>query len=171
MKKIEKIAFGGGCHWCTEGVFLSLIGIQKVEQGWIASTNKNESFSEAVIVHFEPKIISLNDLIEIHLYTHSSTSNHSRRDKYRSAVYTFSPEQKKEAKNILVALQNDFEEKIITQVLDFVSFKLNIPEQLNYFYSNTEKPFCETHIKPKLSLLMKKHAVLLNQEKIKALKL
>jgi peptide-methionine (S)-S-oxide reductase len=26
----NKIDLGGGCHWCTEGVFESLIGINKV---------------------------------------------------------------------------------------------------------------------------------------------
>jgi peptide-methionine (S)-S-oxide reductase len=34
----DKIALGGGCHWCTEAVFQSLKGVQKVEQGYVAST-------------------------------------------------------------------------------------------------------------------------------------
>jgi peptide methionine sulfoxide reductase MsrA len=29
----SKIGLGGGCHWCTEGVFESLIGVTKVNQG------------------------------------------------------------------------------------------------------------------------------------------
>ena len=43
---IQKIAFGGGCHWCTEAVFQSLIGVQNVAQGWVQSTDENDSFSE-----------------------------------------------------------------------------------------------------------------------------
>ena len=69
----SKIGLGGGCHWCTEGVFESLLGIAYVNQGWIASNGEN---SEADEVYFDPAVISLSDLIEIHLYTHASRSNH-----------------------------------------------------------------------------------------------
>ena len=89
-----KIAFGGGCHWCTEAVFQQLKGVIRVEQGFVASVNEYQSFSEAVIVHFNPSIIPLKILVEIHLYTHKSTSNHSMRSKYRSAIYYFTDEEK-----------------------------------------------------------------------------
>ena len=90
---LKKIALGGGCHWCTEAVFQSLKGVVSVEQGYIASLVKHSAFSEGVIVHFNANIISLKTLIEIHLYTHKSTSNHSMREKYRSAIYVFSKSQ------------------------------------------------------------------------------
>ena len=48
---LNKIALGGSCHWCTEAVFQSLLGVKKVEQGYVASTNENSSFSEAIVVH------------------------------------------------------------------------------------------------------------------------
>ena len=76
-----KIGFGGGCHWCTEAVFQSLIGVETVEQGYIASEDDMTSFSEAIIVHFNQEEITLKALIEIHLFTHKSTSNHSMRSK------------------------------------------------------------------------------------------
>jgi peptide-methionine (S)-S-oxide reductase len=69
----SRIGLGGGCHWCTEGVFESLIGISKVNQGWIASSGEHFHFSEAIEVYFDPAIISLSDLIEIHLYTHTTS--------------------------------------------------------------------------------------------------
>ena len=90
---MDKIGFGGGCHWCTEGVFQSLIGVNHVDQGWISSEVPNDNYSEGVIVNFDPQVISLHVLVEIHLLTHSSTSNHSMRDKYRSAVYTYDQSQ------------------------------------------------------------------------------
>ncbi|WP_439128426.1 peptide-methionine (S)-S-oxide reductase [Polaribacter sp.] len=151
--ELKKIAFGGGCHWCTEAVFQSLIGIEKVAQGWVASTNKNSSFSEAVIVEFNKKI-DIKTLIEIHLNTHKSTKNHAMRNKYRSAIYYFSLAQKEECEQILIDLQTDFSNKIITQILPFHKFKPSSVEYQNYYKTNPEKPFCKKYINPKLNFLI-----------------
>ena len=139
--KPSKIALGGGCHWCTEAVFQSLIGVVKVEQGYVASVKENSNFSEAIIVHFYPKEISLQTLIEIHLHTHNSSSNHSMREKYRSAVYTFSDEQELESIRIIESLQKIFYNKLITKVYPFVSFKASREAIQNYYQKNPNKPF------------------------------
>ena len=166
----SKIALGGGCHWCTEAVFQSLIGVSKVEQGFVASTGDNNTFSEAVIVHFNSKDISLKTLVAIHLYTHKSTSNHSMRTKYRSAVYTFFEAQKQEAEQILESLQKQFENKLTTKVLPFESFKASREQIQNYYFNNPEKPFCESFINPKLKVLLNQFSNAVNQEKLKHLK-
>ncbi|EPR73934.1 Peptide methionine sulfoxide reductase MsrA [Winogradskyella psychrotolerans RS-3] len=154
MDRPTKIAFGGGCHWCTEAVFQSLKGVYNVEQGFIASTEENSSFSEAVILHYNSESISLQVLIEIHLRTHQSTSAHSMRDKYRSAIYYFSKAQKAEAKTLLQTFQPEFENKLITEVYPFSEFKASREAIQNYYQKNPEKPFCERFINPKLRLLL-----------------
>ncbi|MBU2940563.1 peptide-methionine (S)-S-oxide reductase [Lacinutrix sp. C3R15] len=157
-----KIAFGGGCHWCTEAVFQSLKGVKKVAQGFVASTDKNASFSEAVMVHFNPEEISLKILTEIHLLTHKSTSNHSMREKYRSAIYTFSKIQQEKVLGLIADFQTAFNHKIITQVLPFSAFKASREAIQNYYIKNPEKPFCKKYIHPKLTLLSKKYAKHIN---------
>lgn len=121
---VEKIGFGGGCHWCTEAYFQSLKGVEKVEQGWISSMPPNDTFSEAVIVHYDPTIIPLKILTGVHLFTHASTKMHSFREKYRSAVYVFDDETDKIQK-MIAEYQSYFDEQIITQALLFCQFKLN----------------------------------------------
>ncbi|MFT5821109.1 MAG: peptide-methionine (S)-S-oxide reductase [Crocinitomix sp.] len=153
---IDKIGFGGGCHWCTEGVFNSLIGIEKVEQGWIKGRHADSYYSEAVIVYFNPNRISLIDLIEIHLHTHACTSAHSMRSKYRSAIYTFSIIQERSSNEIVKDFQCDFSAEIITEVLEFENFKLNREDLLDYFYTRPDAPFCQNYIYPKLKLLGEK---------------
>lgn len=150
---MEKIGLGGGCHWCTEGVFQSVKGISKVDQGWIQSKGEYQNESEAVIVDFDPLEISLYEIIKIHLQTHACTSNHSMREKYRSAIYTFNENQAKLAELILKKLASDFDERIITRVLQYSFFRLNEERFLNYYQNNPEAPFCKTYIRPKLELL------------------
>ncbi|MCL7762472.1 peptide-methionine (S)-S-oxide reductase [Polaribacter sp. Z014] len=164
--ELTKIAFGSGCHWCTEAVFQTLIGVEKVEQGWVASIEKNNTFSEAVIVHFDLEKINLKTLIEIHLLTHKSTSNHSMRTKYRSAVYYFTHQQKEKSLKIIEKLQVSFKDKIITKVLTFKEFKPNTAEFQNYYQSNPDKPFCKNYINPKLTFLLQKFSKNIDKRKV-----
>ncbi|TDQ08266.1 peptide-methionine (S)-S-oxide reductase [Pedobacter metabolipauper] len=163
---MDKIGFGGSCHWCTEAIFQSLKGTGEVLQGWISVSGEPDLLSEAVIVEFDPAVISLNSLIEIHLHTHSCTSVHSMRDKYRSAVYCFTKEQFASAGTAIQALQKDFSQPIITEVLDFGDFKLNQPQYLNYYYTDTERPFCKNIVDPKLKELMSKFSDKLDSNKL-----
>lgn len=159
MKEIRKIGLGGGCHWCTEAVFQQVEGVVKVEQGYIASDRPADDFSEAVIVHYLPKKVKLKRLLEIHLHTHNSTSNHSFREKYRSAVYCFSPEEETELREILKELQKGFEKELVTQVLPFREFKTSRESIQNYYRKNPDAPFCKRYIEPKLEML-KAHSLI-----------
>ena len=152
---ISSIGLGGGCHWCTEAVFEHVIGISNVLQGWIKSEPPYDTLSEAVIVEYDEKMIGLETLIQIHLMTHASTSNHSMRDKYRSAIYFFDAKQKNKILDILKKEQEAIDETYVTMVLPYVDFKLNSEEFLHYYQTRPEAPFCQTHIKPKLQKIMK----------------
>lgn len=133
------------CHWCTEAYFQSLLGVEIVEQGWINSLPPNDAYSEAVIVHYNSELIPLHLLITVHLHTHSSTKKHSFRQKYRSAVYVFDGKIE-ESQTLISQCQADFNEPIITQVLPFQNFKLNIEQQHNYYQNNKESIFCKRYI-------------------------
>ncbi len=155
---MDKVGFGGGCHWCTEAVFQALKGVHSVNQGYISSIDDNASFSEAVIVSFDASMIPLEVLIEIHLLTHESTKLHSMRDTYRSAVYVYGDDQHAFAKAVLQKLQLRTVEKIITEVLPFKAFNPSREEITNYYNKNPNKPFCKRYIQPKLDMLKKKYA-------------
>lgn len=166
----SKIGFGGGCHWCTEAVFQSLIGVEKVEQGFVASFNLHNELSEAVIVHFNHKRISLQTLIEIHLLTHSSSSDHAMRKKYRSAIYSFDEAQHNSAHALMMEFQNNSNNKLITEVMPFKYFEPSEENFINYYYKNPEKPFCKTYINPKLKLLLDQFSGVVDSNKVVHLK-
>ncbi|WP_114940707.1 peptide-methionine (S)-S-oxide reductase [Mucilaginibacter endophyticus] len=151
---MQKIGFGGSCHWCTEAIFRSLKGVSSVNQGWIASDSDNNTPSEAVIVHFNQEQINLETLVAIHLHTHSCTAEHTMRGKYRSAVYTFDNAQLNAATAAIKALQTEFEQPVITKALPFQTFKLNSENYLDYYYKDPSKPFCQNIVNPKLKALL-----------------
>ncbi|WPU96951.1 peptide-methionine (S)-S-oxide reductase [Mucilaginibacter sabulilitoris] len=163
---LEKIGFGGSCHWCTEAIFLSIKGVLNVDQGWISPKGNDAAFSEAVIVEFDRKVIGIHDLIGIHLHSHSCTSSHSMRSKYRSAVYLLNDQQELPVVNAIQDYQRDFDAPIITEVVPFGAFKLNSANYLNYYFKNPQKPFCENIVNPKLRELIARYSYLVDQEKV-----
>lgn len=163
-----KIGLGGGCHWCTEAVFQAIQGISQVEQGFVRSDPPEDAWSEAVVVTFDPVDLALEDLIEIHLRTHSSTSRHKMRGKYRSAVYVYDAGTGVKVGRILRALQHQFNEPLVTSVMTLADFKASDERFQNYYAKGPERPFCKTYIDPKLALLRERYAKVLKPERIEA---
>ena len=117
MSALERIGFGGGCHWCTEAVFQTLAGVEGVRQGFTRSDPPHDSWSEAAEIEFDPGRIALEDLLAVHLSTHASTSAHHLRGKYRSAVYAMTEAQCVEAETALEGLKSATGAEFVTRVL------------------------------------------------------
>ncbi|WP_405377319.1 peptide-methionine (S)-S-oxide reductase [Nonlabens sp. Asnod3-A02] len=152
MKTDLKLGLGGGCHWCTEAVFQSITGVMRVEQGYVSSVTPFETRSEAVIVHLTDSM-NLEKLIDIHLQTHSSTKEHSRREDYRSAIYYFDEEMKSRIEDIVFSLSRKRNEKYITHIIPFSSFEASRESIQNYYKTRPEAPFCKRYIEPKLEVV------------------
>lgn len=158
---LQSIGFGGGCHWCTEAVFQSLRAVHSVGQGFIRSDTPHESWSEAVEVTFEPDKITLEDLLAVHLATHASTSEHKMRGKYRSAVYTFDPDQHAAIQSELERLSAETDTPFVTHVLMHRGFKPSDDRFHNYYATDPDRPFCQAYIDPKLAKLRARFSQLL----------
>ncbi|WP_422033468.1 peptide-methionine (S)-S-oxide reductase [Roseovarius sp.] len=147
------MGFGGGCHWCTEAVFAALRGVGRVEQGFIRSEPPDDGWSEAVRLGFDPGEIDREVLIEVHLRTHASTSDHSMRGKYRSAVYVTDAAQGAAVRDSLDRLQAGFDRPLVTRVLPLAAFRASEERFRNYHEKQAGGPFCTRYIDPKLDRL------------------
>lgn len=116
---IAKAGFGGGCHWCTEGVFQSLRGVTQVDQGFVQSDAPADTWAEGVIVTFDSTVIQLETLSEVHLRTHSATRARSPRGKYRSAIYLFDDHQRLEAERAISSFAEQSGKPVHTLVIPF----------------------------------------------------
>jgi len=147
------VGFGGGCHWCTEGVFQALRGVAEVDQGFVQSDAPADTWSEGVIVTFDPSVISLATLSEVHLRTHSATRARSPRSKYRSAIYLFEDSQRPEAEMAISGLADETGKAVHTLVLPFKSFRASQERYQNYYRTDPSRPFCRRYIDPKLDYI------------------
>jgi peptide-methionine (S)-S-oxide reductase len=145
-----KVGLGGGCHWCTEGVFQALRGVAQVDQGYVQSDAPADTWSEGVIVTFDPSVIPLATLCDVHLRTHSTTRARSPGSKYRSAIYIFEDSQRHEAELAIVRFAEEAGKAVHTQVLPFRSFRASDERYLNYYRTDPSRPFCRRSIDPKL---------------------
>lgn len=155
---MEKIGFGGGCHWCTEGVFQALRGVFQADQGFIQSEPPSDAWAEGVIVSFDPAIISLGTLAEVHLRTHSANGTYSPNGRYRSAIYIFAADQHDESAQAVASFAEDAGEAARTLVLPFIGFKPSEARYQNYYLTDPDRPFCRRYIDPKLDYLRRHFA-------------
>ena len=76
MNTILSIAtFGAGCFWCVEAVFEQLDGVHAVESGYMGGEVQDPTYreicsgttghAEVTQIHYDPKIISYETLLEI----------------------------------------------------------------------------------------------------------
>ena len=101
----------GGCFWCTEAVFLDVIGVKSVESGYTGGTAPSPTYkqvcggdtghAEAIRVTFDPEQVSYDDLLDIFFATHDPTQlNRQGNDvgtQYRSAIFVEDDAQRAEA--------------------------------------------------------------------------
>lgn len=129
-----------------------------MQQGFASSHPPDDQYSEAVLVDFDNQCIPLDVLIEIHLRTHSSSSAHPMRKKYRSAVYVSDAVMVSNCVSLLDHLQRSPERPVITQVLQLIDFRLSPEQYRNYYFSDPAKPFCSRYIEPKLAMLKRQYS-------------
>ena len=161
---MAKAGFGGGCHWCTEGVFQALRGVAEVDQGFVQSDAPADAWSEGVIVTFDPSVIPLATLTEVHLRTHSATRARSPRSKYRSAIYIFEDSQRPEAEQAIIGFGDASGKPVHTLVLPFKGFKPSDERYRNYYRTDPSRPFCRRYIDPKLDLIRRHFSEVALQE-------
>src|SRR5213078_1907198 len=109
----EEVAVpAGGCFWCTEAVFLDVVGVKSVESGYTGGRVANPTYkqvcggdtghAEAIRVTFDNEQLGYGDLLDIFFATHDPTQlNRQGNDvgtQYRSAIFPHSPAQEAAAR-------------------------------------------------------------------------
>ncbi|MCP4010567.1 MAG: peptide-methionine (R)-S-oxide reductase MsrB [Proteobacteria bacterium] len=108
-QKLAVATFAGGCFWCTESGFEQLPGVDDAVSGYTAGESENPTYkevsrggtghTEAVQVHYDPTIISYDDLLEAFWRQFDPTDGEGsfvdRGSQYRPGIYYNNEAEKK----------------------------------------------------------------------------
>ena len=171
MKQLETITLGGGCFWCVEAVFDDLRGVEDVVSGYMGGEGANPTYeqictgrtghAEVIQVKFDPAVISLREVLEVFFAVHDPTTlNRQGNDagtQYRSAIFYYSPEQKKTAEEVIAAVGGGkvWDDKIVTEVTAASAFYPAEEYHQEFFKSNPNQGYCMAVVSPKLSKFRK----------------
>ena len=172
---------GAGCFWCIEAVFEMIEGVEKVVSGYAGGKTTNPTYNEVcsgtsghaevVQVHFDPKVISYETVLEIFFAYHDPTTpNRQGADvgtQYRSAILFHDGEQEKIARETMARLDaaGIWAKPIVTEMIPMDAFYEAEIYHQSFYNNNPDQPYCQFVIDPKLQKLREKHASLL---KVKA---
>jgi peptide methionine sulfoxide reductase msrA/msrB len=130
--KTEIAILAGGCFWCMEHPYEDLPGISKVISGYTGGKKTNPTYKEvasgstthveAVEIHFDPAIISFNDILEIFWRNIDPTDAGGqfvdRGNQYTTGIFYTTNQQKKTAKESKKQIEASkrFSKKIVTKL-------------------------------------------------------
>ncbi|MCW3847271.1 peptide-methionine (S)-S-oxide reductase MsrA [Sphingomonas sp. LB-2] len=170
---IETATLAGGCFWCTEAVFNDVIGVEKVESGYIGGHTDNPTYkqvcggdtghAEAIRIRFDADQISYGEMLDVFLATHDPTQlNRQGNDvgtQYRSAIFPHSPEQEAEAKAAIARAQPDWPSPIVTTIEPMATWWPAEDYHQQYWDGEGQRnPYCLAVIPPKIKKLRKSFA-------------
>jgi peptide-methionine (S)-S-oxide reductase len=171
-KANEIATLAGGCFWCAEAVFSSIIGIKQVEPGYTGGSNPNPTYrqvsagktghAEAVQLTFDPTVISFREILEIFFATHNPTTLNSQGPdvgtQYRSVIFYHTSEQKTVAEKVIEELDNKgvWDSPIVTQLEPFTAFYKAETYHKDYYMKNASQPYCQKIITPKIAKLQQR---------------
>jgi len=164
---METITLAGGCFWCTETVFKMLKGVSEVVPGYSGGAIDNPSYwqvasgksghAESVKITFDPKTITLQELLYVFFKLHDSTQLNGQGvdvgTEYRSAIFYRTEKQKEIAEKLKSEVPG-----AITEIAKFKNFYPASEEHKNYYFKNKGNIYCTLVIDPKINKLKKDFA-------------
>lgn len=130
----DKTVLAGGCFWCMESDFESLVGVSDVVSGFTGGTLKDPTYNgnhkghyEAVEITYDPNQVSYNQLLD-HYWVNVDPFDDrgqfcDKGPSYLSAIFVANESEKKiaeQTKKQVVAMFPD--EKVVTPILDASTF-------------------------------------------------
>jgi peptide-methionine (S)-S-oxide reductase len=175
--KIEKVAFGGGCFWCTEAVFLIMKGVTAITPGYAGGKTENPTYeqvssgktghAEVILVEYDPEIIFFEKLAEVFFDSHNPTElNRQGNDvgtQYRSILLYATEEQKNIAESYIKKIidSGKYQKPIVTEIAPLDKFYPAEEYHKEYYAKHPNEGYPMAVINPKVEKIKEKYSDLL----------
>lgn len=157
---METAIFAGGCFWGVEHLLQKQNGVKSVVSGYIGGTVENPTYeqvsskktghTEAVLVEFDPKIVSYETLaklfFEIHDPTQADGQGPDIGPQYRSEIF-YNSQQQKEVAEKLVALLRNKGVNVVTGITPATKFYKAENFHQDYYDRKGTQPYCHVYKK------------------------
>lgn len=124
--------FGAGCFWGVEASFRSIDGVKEALVGYAGGKTENPTYeevcsdetghAEVVEVEFDPSKVTYEQLLEVFWANHDPTTLNCQGPdvgtQYRSAIFSYTPEQRAAAEQSRATLDQSgrFRRPIVTLI-------------------------------------------------------
>jgi peptide-methionine (S)-S-oxide reductase len=169
---LQTAVIAGGCFWGVQAVYQHTRGVTKAVSGYAGGEKKDADYervsmgrtqhAEAVLVTFDPKVISYGKILQIFFsVVHDPTQlNRQGPDvgtQYRSAIFYTDDSQKKIAQAYIAQLDKAkvFERPIVTTVTADTGFYAAEDYHQDYLVNNPDSPYIVFNDLPKVRNLEK----------------
>ena len=150
MEKESVIFLAGGCFWGTEHYLKMINGIIKTEVGFANGTTENPSYrdvcdkntghAETVKVTYDPKTVTLRNLLNIFFKAIDPTSINKQGEdegtQYRTGIYYIEEVDVPIIKEAINDLSTHYKKPIATEVLPLDNFYTAEEYHQNYLFKN-----------------------------------
>jgi peptide-methionine (S)-S-oxide reductase len=151
---LEQAVFGLGCFWGAERKFWQAPGVYTTAVGYAGGYTPNPTYkevcsgmtghTEVVLVVFDPKVTSFDAMLKVFWENHDPTQGMRQGNdvgtQYRSAIYTYSPEQRAAAEASRAMFQDELTKaghgRITTEIADAPSFYYAEDYHQQYLHKN-----------------------------------
>lgn len=145
-KDLKIATFAGGCFWCTEAIFESIIGVHEVISGYSGGFTKNPTYSsvstgrtghaEAFQVYYDSAIITFEDLVRVFFASIDPTmvngQGPDRGTQYRTIAFYNDDTEKVTIENKITELASEYSKPIVTEIVLFDKFYEAEEEHQNF---------------------------------------
>ena len=149
---MQKAAFGAGCFWGVQYEFDKLEGVKITIVGYMGGKTINPSYeqvcsdttghAEAVYIEFDENLIDYEDLLNVFWKIHDPTQKNKQGpdigSQYRSVIFYYNEEQKKQANKSKNDLDNSktLKRAVKTEIVPATDFYKAEEYHQQYFKKN-----------------------------------